>query len=47
LGISRKRASSQMSYGQSLIERLPRLGEVFMAGAVDFRVIAAAIYAAT
>ena len=44
LGISRKRASSQMSYGQSLIERLPRLGDVFMAGAVDFRVIAAAIY---
>ncbi|MBE1546682.1 hypothetical protein GGC64_000690 [Mycobacterium sp. OAS707] len=44
LGISRKRASSQMSDGQSLIERLPKLAEVFAAGAVDLRVIAAAIY---
>jgi len=44
LGISRKRASAQMSDGQSLIERLPKLAEVFLAGQVDFRVIAAAIY---
>ncbi|MBP1817986.1 HNH endonuclease [Mycobacterium sp. OAE908] len=44
LGISRKRASSQMSDGQSLIERLPKLAAVFAAGQVDLRVIAAAIY---
>jgi hypothetical protein len=43
-GISCKRASSQMCYGQSLIERLPKLGEVFAAGLVDFRVIAAVIF---
>ena len=43
LGISRGRASSQMHYGQTLSDRLPRLGEVFVAGLVDFRVIAAAI----
>jgi hypothetical protein len=47
LGISRKRASSQMGYEQSLIERLPKLGDVFLAGLVDFRVIAAAIYRPT
>jgi predicted DNA-binding WGR domain protein len=44
LGISRGRASSQMRYGQVLIERFPKLGAVFVAGAVDFRVIAAAIF---
>lgn len=44
LGISRGRASSQMHYGQTLIERLPKLGEVLVAGRVDFRVIAAAIF---
>jgi hypothetical protein len=44
LGISRKRASAQMDYGQSLVERLPKLATVFVAGLVDFRVIAAAIY---
>jgi hypothetical protein len=44
LGISRGRASSQMRYGQVLIERFPKLGEVFVAGQVDFRVIAAAIF---
>ena len=32
LGISRKRASAQMSDGQSLIERLPKLAAVFAAG---------------
>src|SRR5689334_20191185 len=44
LGISRKRASAQMSDGQSLIERLPKLAAVFAAGQVDLRVIAATIY---
>jgi hypothetical protein len=44
LGINRRRASSQMHYGQVLIERLPKLAEVFVAGLVDFRVIAAAIF---
>jgi hypothetical protein len=44
LGISRGRASSQMRYGMTLLERFPKLCEVFLAGAVDFRVIAAAIY---
>jgi hypothetical protein len=28
-----------MNYGQTLIERLPKLGQVFASGAVDFRVI--------
>jgi hypothetical protein len=44
LGISRGRASSQMHYGTTLLERFPALGAVFLAGAVDFRVIAAAIF---
>jgi hypothetical protein len=44
LGISRGRASSQMGYGRALIERFPKLAEVFAAGAVDFRVIGAAIF---
>jgi hypothetical protein len=44
LGISRGRASSQMSYGKALLQRFPKLSEVFLAGLVDFRVIAAAIY---
>jgi hypothetical protein len=44
LGISRGRASSQMGYGIALLERFPKLSEVFLAGEVDFRVIAAAIY---
>ncbi len=44
LGISRGRASSQIRYGTALLERFPKLGEVFAAGAVDFRVIAAAIF---
>jgi hypothetical protein len=43
LGISRGRASVQMNYGVELLERLPRLGAVFAAGTVDFRVIAAAV----
>jgi uncharacterized protein DUF222 len=44
LGISRSRASSQVHYGTTLLERFPKLTEVFLAGLVDFRVIAAAIY---
>ena len=44
LGISRKRASWQMHYGTTLLERFPTLTERFVAGHVDFRVIAAAIY---
>jgi hypothetical protein len=44
LGISRGRASSQMRYGTTLLERFPQLAEVFVAGEVDFRVIAAAIF---
>ena len=44
LGISRGRAGSQMRYGTTLLERFPKLGEVFVAGKVDFRVIAAAIF---
>ena len=44
LGISRGRASAQMNYGVELLERLPRLGAVFVAGQVDFRVVAAAVF---
>ena len=44
LGISRGRASSQMRYGTALLDRFPKLGAVFVGGAVDFRVIAAAIF---
>ena len=33
-----------MRYGEALLKRFPKLGEVFLAGQVDFRVIAAAIY---
>jgi 5-methylcytosine-specific restriction endonuclease McrA len=44
LGISRARASAQMNYGLELLERLPRLGEAFARGEVDFRVIAVAVF---
>lgn len=44
LGISRGRASSQMNYGVELLERLPKLGAVFAAGQVDFRVIAVVVF---
>jgi Domain of unknown function (DUF222) len=44
LGISRRRASSQMRYGTALLKRFPKLGDVFVAGQVDFRVIAAAVF---
>lgn len=39
LGVSRGRASKLIEYGRTLIEQMPRLGEVFLAGRVDFRVI--------
>ncbi len=44
LGITRARASSQMNYGVELLERLPRLGESFARGEVDFRTIAVAVF---
>jgi len=44
LGISRARASAQMNYGLELLERLPRLGDAFAGGEVDFRVIALAVF---
>ncbi|MGV0788771.1 HNH endonuclease signature motif containing protein [Mycolicibacterium sp. XJ2] len=46
LGISRGRASSMIGYGRTLIEHMPRLGEVFLAGQVDFRVISIIDYRA-
>jgi hypothetical protein len=39
LGISRGRASSLIDYGRTLIDRLPRFAEVFLAGEVDLRVL--------
>ena len=44
LGISGARASAQMNCGVELLERLPRLAEVFAAGEVDFRVVSAVVY---
>lgn len=44
LGISRGRASSQMHYGQRLVEHFPKLLAVFAAGEVDFHVIVAVIF---
>jgi hypothetical protein len=44
LGVSRGRASSQMNYGIELLERLPKLGAAFAAGAIDVRVIMAAVF---
>jgi len=44
LGISRARASSQMDYAITLLERFPHLAAALVAGEVDFRVIAAVIY---
>lgn len=43
LGINSSWASSQMHQGVTLLERLPRLGEIFATGAVDYRVVSAAI----
>ncbi len=36
LGIGRHRASTEMMHGQTLIERLPRLAQVFLAGDLDY-----------
>ncbi|VEG40673.1 protein of uncharacterised function DUF222 [Mycolicibacterium flavescens] len=46
LGMSRGRASSMIGYGRNLIEHMPRLGEVFLGGQVDFRVISIIDYRA-
>lgn len=43
LGINRFLASSQMHQGVTLLERLPKLAAVFATGAVDYRVVSAAI----
>jgi len=43
-GISRGRAASQLRYGLALAERLPKLGELFAAGQVDFRVVSAVVF---
>ena len=43
-GISRGRAAGQLRYGLALAERLPKLGALFAAGEVDFRVIAAVVH---
>nr|WP_245233841.1 DUF222 domain-containing protein [Mycobacterium sp. PS03-16] len=44
LGWSRQRASSQMNQGVTLLERLPRLAEVFAAGEVDPWIITVSVY---
>jgi Domain of unknown function (DUF222) len=43
-GISRGRAAGQLRYGLALAERLPKLGALFAAGEVDFRVISAVVF---
>src|SRR5271163_485033 len=43
-GISRGRAAGQLRYGIVLAERLPKLGALFAAGEVDFRVISAVVF---
>lgn len=43
-GISRGRAAGQLRYGLALAERLPKLGGLFAAGDVDFRVISAVVF---
>lgn len=44
LGISRGRASSQMDYGLQLIERLPKFGELFASGAIEYAIVVAAVF---
>ena len=44
LGLSRGRASSQMDYGLQLIERLPKLGTLFASGAIEYRIVIAAVF---
>lgn len=41
LGVSRGRASAQMEYGKNLVERFPKLAQVFWDGDVDYRIITA------
>lgn len=41
LAISRGRASAQMEYGKNLLERFPKLAQVFWDGDVDYRIITA------
>ena len=41
LGVSRGRASAQMEYGKNLVERFPKLAQVFWGGDVDYRIITA------
>ncbi len=43
-GISRGRAAGQLRYGLALTDRLPKLGELFAAGKVDFRVVSAVVF---
>jgi hypothetical protein len=43
-GISRGRAAGQLRYGLALAQRLPKLGALFAAGDVDFRVISAVVF---
>jgi Domain of unknown function (DUF222) len=43
-GISRGRAAGQLRYGLVLAERFPKLGALFAAGDVDFRVISAVAF---
>jgi hypothetical protein len=38
------RAAGQLRYGLALAERLPKLGALFAAGDVDFRVISAVVF---
>ena len=40
LGVSRYRASSEMSKGQTLVGRFPTLAEKFLAGDIEYRVFA-------
>lgn len=44
LGISQGRASTQMDYGLQLIERLPKFGALFASGAIDYRIVIAAVF---
>src|ERR1700761_3464478 len=43
-GISRGRAAGQLRYALVLAERFPKLGALFAAGDVDFRVISAVVF---
>jgi uncharacterized protein DUF222 len=43
LNISRGRAAAQLRYAIDLRERLPQMAEVFAAGAIDFRMMAAVV----